>query len=147
MIIFYGLCVQVMMNCIDARSNKKMAPCYGYANNQPCKFEATCGDFCPAHDNMYAISICLSKKHPFFDEPKVFKTEYRYKLQFICSYKYMSQMYTMEKYIEKKLARLSNFFEAVKIQRAFKRAISNPAYRMCRNRLVREFDEKIICGT
>jgi hypothetical protein len=118
-----------------------MTPCYGYADEQPCQFVATRGDFCPVHDSMYAISICLSKKHPFFDEPKVYKTEYRYKLQFITSYRYMSRMYEMEKYIENKLARFKHFFEAVKIQRAFKRAVSNPAYKMCRERLLREFSE------
>lgn len=120
-----------------------MAPCYGYADNQTCQFAATCGDFCPAHDNMYAISICLSKKHPFFDEPKMYKLEYRYKLKFITSYKYMSRMYEMEKCIEKKLARFKNYFDAVKIQRAFKRAISNPEYQMCKTRLLREFTTQL----
>jgi hypothetical protein len=124
-----------------------MAPCYGYADNQPCEFEATRGDFCPAHDSMYAISICLSKKHPFFDKPKVYKTEYRYKLQFICSYRYMSQMYTMEKFIENKLARFKNYFDVVKIQRTFKRAISNPNYQMCRKRLLREFTTELCYGS
>lgn len=118
---------------------RNMKPCYGYADEQQCQFPATCGDFCYLHDSMYAISICLSKKHPFFDEPKVYKTEYRYKLQFITSYRYMSNMYDMEKFIEKKLARFRNFFEAVKIQRSFKRAMSDPSYRMCRDRLLREF--------
>jgi hypothetical protein len=121
------------------KQSRKMKPCYGYANEQPCQFDATRGDFCPAHDNMYAISICLSKKHPFFDKPKVFKLEYRYKLQFITSYRYMSQMYTMEKCIEQKLARFKHFFDAVKIQRAFKRAISDPNYQMCKARLLQEF--------
>ncbi len=116
-----------------------MKPCYGYADEQPCQFDATCGDFCPAHNNMYAMSICLSKKHPFFDEPKMYKLEYRYKLKYITSYRYMSQMYGIEKLIEKKLARFKHFFEAVKIQRTFKRAMSNPEYQMCRNRLNKEF--------
>jgi hypothetical protein len=49
-------------------------------------------------------------------------------------------MYEMEKLIERKLARFKHFFDAVKIQRAFKRAISDPEYRMCRNRLLREFE-------
>ena len=120
-----------------------MAPCYGYADNQQCQFAALCGDFCPAHDNMYAISICLSKKHPFFDEPKMYKLEYRYKLKYITSYKYMSQMYTMEKCIENKLARFKHFFDAVKIQRVFKRAMSNPEYQMCRTRLLREFTSEL----
>ena len=117
-------------------------PCYGYADEQPCQFYATCGDFCPAHDNMYAISICLSKNHSFFDEPKMYKLEYRYKLKYITSYKYMSRMYSMEKYIEKTLSRFKNFFDVVKIQRSFKRAMSNPEYRMCRNRLLTEFNEE-----
>jgi hypothetical protein len=119
-----------------------MAPCYGYADNQTCQFPATCGDFCPVHDRMYAISICLSKKHPFFDKPKMYKLEYRYKLQFITSYRYMSNMYTMEKLIEKKLARFKHFFDAVKIQRTFKKAISDPNYKMCRNRLFKEFEQE-----
>jgi hypothetical protein len=38
-----------------------------------------------------------------------------------------------------KRERWRNFFEAVKIQRAFKRAVSNPEYEMCRKRLLREF--------
>jgi hypothetical protein len=120
-----------------------MAPCYGYADNETCQFDATRGDFCPAHDNMYAISICLSKNHPFFDEPKMYKLEYRYKLKYITSYRYMSRMYEMEKFIERKLARFKHFFEAVKIQRAFKRAMSNPAYQMCRTRLLREFNDDL----
>jgi len=38
-----------------------------------------------------------------------------------------------------KRERWNKFFEAVKIQRAFKRAITDPNYQMCRNRLTREF--------
>jgi Leu/Phe-tRNA-protein transferase len=48
----------------------------------------------------------------------------------------------MEKYIEKTLSRFKNFFDVVKIQRSFKRAMSNPEYRMCRNRLLTEFNEE-----
>ena len=117
-----------------------MKPCYGYADEQPCQFDATCGDFCPAHDTMYAISICLSKKHPFFDEPKVYKTEYRHKLRYITSCKHMANMYAMDKHIESKLARFKNYAYAQKIQRAFKRAVSNPEYTMCRSRLAREYN-------
>ena len=58
----------------------------------------------------------------------------------------MANMYTMEKLIEKKLARFKHFFDAVKIQRTFKRAMSDPNYKMCKNRLFKEFEqEKNIC--
>ena len=55
----------------------------------------------------------------------------------------MSNMYTMEKLIEKKLERFKHFFDAVKIQRTFKRAMSNPNYKMCRNRLLNEFSQLV----
>ncbi len=45
----------------------------------------------------------------------------------------------MEKHIEKKLARYRHFFEAVCIQRCFRRAMSDPGYKMCRKRLLKEF--------
>ncbi len=114
--------------------------CYGFTDNQPCKFTVLKDeDFCPLHDAMFSISTILKQPHAFLSEPKVFKTEYRYKLKYVTNYRYMSQMYEMEKYIEKKLARFKHFFEATLIQRCFRRAISNPQYELCRNRLLKEY--------
>jgi len=114
--------------------------CYGYYDEQPCKFHAVPDtDFCPCHTAMYNMSLVLQKPHQFFDEPKVYKTEYRYKLRYITSYKYFALVYKMEKFIEAKLNRLKHFFEATLIQRCFKRAMSNPEYKMCRERLLREY--------
>jgi hypothetical protein len=117
-------------------------PCYGYADEQQCQMHAEHGtDFCPCHASMYRMSIVLQKPHDFFMEPKMYKMEYRYKLKYITSYTYFAQMYKMEKYIENKLARFAHFFEAACIQRCFKRAISNPEFKMCRNRLMREYKD------
>lgn len=117
-------------------------PCYGYADEQPCQMHAEHGtDFCPCHGSMYRMSIVLQKPHEFFVEPKMYKMKYRYKLKYITSYKYFAPMYKMEKYIENKLVRFRNFFEATCIQRCFKRAISNPEFKMCRNRLMREYKD------
>lgn len=118
-------------------------PCYGYADEQTCQFvcEEGDGDFCPGHKRMYEMSKVLMKHSDFFKEPKMYKLEYRYKLRYITDYRYMSQMYDMEKYIEKKLSRFRHFFETVKIQRCFRRAVSNPSYKMCRDRLRREFTD------
>ncbi len=115
--------------------------CYGYTDEQQCQFKTMKkSDFCPCHERMYVISLCLEKHHEFFDEPKIYKLEYRHKLKYITSYWYFSQMYHMEKHIEKVLNRFKHFFEAVRIQRCFKRAMSNPEYYMCRRRLLREFN-------
>lgn len=117
-------------------------PCYGYADEQPCQFlNNNNGDFCPCHERMYYMSLSLKKHDQFFDEPKMYKLEYRYKLRYITSYRYFSQMYHMEKEIENKLNRYRHFFEATLIQRCFKRAMSDPAYKMCRERLLREFEK------
>lgn len=120
-------------------------PCYGYADEQQCQFYAKEGiDFCPCHERMYLMSLSLKKPHEFFDEPKMYKLEYRYKLKYITSYRYFSQMYHMEKALECKLERFRNFFQTVLIQRCFKRAVSNPEYKMCRERLLREFNSLVI---
>jgi hypothetical protein len=118
-------------------------PCYGYTNEQQCQFlpDNQGTDFCPCHERMYFMSIALKKPDDFFNEPKMYKLEYRYKLRYITSYRYFSQMYHMEKFIEKKLERFKHFFETTLIQRCFKRAISNPSYNMCRSRLLREFND------
>lgn len=120
-------------------------PCYGYSDEQQCQFSAKEGiDFCPCHEGMYLMSLSLKKPHEFFDVPKMYKLEYRYKLKYITSYRYFSQMYHMEKVLECKLARFRNFFQTVLIQRCFKRAMSNPEYKMCRERLLREFNSLVI---
>lgn len=54
-----------------------------------------------------------------------------------CSYTYIPYNIRWKNILKR--GRWTNFFEAVKIQRAFKRAMSNPEYQMCRNRLMREF--------
>jgi hypothetical protein len=87
------------------------------------------------------MSLVLQKPHDFFKIPKIYKLEYRYKLRYVTSYKYFSQMYDMEKFIEKKLERFRHFFETTLIQRCFKRAMSDPAYKMCRSRLMDEFSK------
>lgn len=117
-----------------------MSACYGYSDEQQCQFKAKDGlDFCPCHEVMYNISLVLQKPHAFFEEPKMYKLEYRHKLRYITSYKYFANMYAMEKVIEKKLARFKHFFQAACIQRCFKRAMSDPNYKMCKDRLNREF--------
>lgn len=113
--------------------------CYGYTDEQQCQFKTDGEDFCPCHKVMYAMSLTLQKPHDFFKEPKMYKLEYRYKLKYVTSYLYFASMYHMEKHIEKKLGRFKNFFQAVLIQRCFKRAMSDPRYIMCRNRLRKEF--------
>ncbi len=52
---------------------------------------------------------------------------------------YGFKLLTMEWKNMWKRGRWNNFFEAVKIQRAFKRAMCNPEYQMCRRRLSCEF--------
>lgn len=114
--------------------------CYGYTDEQTCQIKAIDNsDFCHAHQIMYNMSLALQKHHDFFEEPKMYKLEYRYKLRYITDYRYMSHMYNMEKIIENKLKRFKHFFEAVTIQRCFKRATSDPNYKMCRDRLINEF--------
>lgn len=113
-------------------------PCIGYANQTNCMFD-TEDDLCHVHRCMYNISKTVSKHHVFFLEPKVYKLEYRYSLKYMTDYKYMSQMYDMYTYIHNKLKRFKHFFETIMIQRCFKRAISNPVYKMCRDRLYREY--------
>ncbi len=117
-------------------------PCYGYWYDGPCQSETTgpYSDFCDAHEHTYKISLLLAKPHKFFQEPKVYKLEPEHKLPWIHSSYYFTKMYAMEKHIEKKLARFEHFFEAVLIQRCFRRAMSNPNYRMCRERLMREYE-------
>ncbi len=121
-------------------------PCYGYwYDDEPCQSETTGpnSDFCDAHEHTYKISLLLEKFAPpekFFQEPKMYKLEPKHKLPWIHSSYYFTKMYAMEKHIEKKLARFEHFFEAVLIQRCFKRAMSDPNYKMCRGRITREFE-------
>lgn len=42
--------------------------------------------------------------------------------------------------LDRRAADLPRIAAAAKIQRAFRRAITDPARRMCRDRLMREFD-------
>ena len=50
-------------------------------------------------------------------------------------------VYHMVKRIEKKLKRFENYWAAQRIQRAWRRCISDPSYKVCRRRLDREFHE------
>lgn len=52
-------------------------------------------------------------------------------------------VYHMVKRVEKKLQRFDRYWAAYRIQRAFKRSISDPNYKMCRDRLMREFQEEL----
>ena len=50
-------------------------------------------------------------------------------------------VYHMVKRIEARLKRFEGYIPATKIQRAWKRCISNPSYKACRDRLTREFGD------
>lgn len=50
-------------------------------------------------------------------------------------------VYHMIKRIEAKLKRFDGYIPATKLQRAWKRCISDPSYQICRKRLVREATE------
>ena len=52
-------------------------------------------------------------------------------------------VYYMMKRIEKRLTRVYESIHARKIQRAWRRCISDPNYQVCKRRLVREFSEPI----
>lgn len=65
---------------------------------------------------------------------------YETKLMPGCSYTWIF-VYHMVKRIEKKLKRFDMYWAASRIQRYYKRAISDPSYKMCRERLLREFGD------
>lgn len=50
-------------------------------------------------------------------------------------------VYHMVKRIEKRLKRFENYIPATKLQRAWRRCVSDPNYKMCRNRLAKEYSE------
>lgn len=50
-------------------------------------------------------------------------------------------VYHMVKRIEKKLERFDRYWAASRIQRTFRKVMSDPSYKMCRERLTREFGE------
>lgn len=50
-------------------------------------------------------------------------------------------VYYMVKRIEKRLKRFENYWAAHRIQRSWRRCISDPSYKVCRRRLIREFHE------
>lgn len=50
-------------------------------------------------------------------------------------------VYHMVKRIEKKLKRFENYWAAQRIQRAWRRCVSDPNYKVCKDRLTREASE------
>jgi len=65
-------------------------------------------------------------------------SEIRYKTKNITEYERMT---AEELILELKKIQFVKKMSAIQIQRAFKNAISNPQYKMCKQRLMREYQE------
>ncbi len=150
----------------------KMARCYCFVPNceflkcglgceiVPCKEAPLNGiDFCGAHNMCYNIRarnikevdgrmayVAPGSGRVIMDDTWFRKNEryfrgYQSKLMPGNSYTWIF-VYHMVKRIEKRLKRFENYWAAHRIQRAWRRAISNPEYKACRNRLTKELSSE-----
>lgn len=108
--------------------------------------------YCYTHQNWISQTIthCNENGHPLLpsadlhrDCMKLALNRGMGKMRIFCRDRIMYEH--LDKIVTSRLALREqgyrNRLMASRIQRAFKRAVSNPNYKMCRERLLREFDE------
>jgi hypothetical protein len=141
-------------------------PCYCFVscfdengNNNPVRCDGECDegkDFCRRHiisftnksrnirvsENTIEL-LAPSSKRVIMDDGR-----YRENTKYFNGWKFMLQpdtgyqwifVYYMVKRIEQKIKRFENYTPAYKIQRAWRRCVSNPWYKVCKDRLLKEF--------
>lgn len=141
-----------------------MARCYCYVDHldthvEPCSREPINGtDFCKEHLIQFNLRMNSMRVTPdrikfvsptgrvilddtWFRKNERYFNGYQNKLIPGYSYTWIF-VYHMIKRIESKLQRFESYIQATKIQRAWKRCITNPEYTMCKDRLKREFCEQ-----